>query len=97
MIDNLDTNLLSCMYYLQVWLYTCSAFGEIKQWWPTAVELIYQVTTGASCQCYSDPSLSSEHSLAPGQRQQGLHLGRGQPGLQREAADLARGQPLQRG
>lgn len=28
---------------LKIWLYTCSAFGEIKQWWPAAVELIYQV------------------------------------------------------
>ena len=27
------------------WLYTCSAFGEMKQWWPAAVELIYQNTT----------------------------------------------------
>ena len=39
----------------------------------------------------------SEHCLAPGERQQRLHLGRGQPGLQREAAGLAPGQPLQRG
>jgi len=27
-----------------LWLYSCSAFGEIKQWWPAAVELIYQNT-----------------------------------------------------
>ena len=26
------------------WLYSCSAFGEIKQWWPAALELIYQNT-----------------------------------------------------
>ena len=28
-----------------LWLYTCSSFGEMKQWWPAAVELIYQNTT----------------------------------------------------
>ena len=27
-----------------VWLYTCSAFGQLKQWWPAAVELLYQNT-----------------------------------------------------
>ena len=27
-----------------LWLYSCSAFGEIKQWWPAALELIYQNT-----------------------------------------------------
>ena len=27
-----------------LWLYSCSAFGELKQWWPAAVELIYQNT-----------------------------------------------------
>ena len=27
-----------------LWLYSCSAYGEIKQWWPAAVELIYQNT-----------------------------------------------------
>lgn len=26
------------------WLYSASAFGEIKQWWPAALELIYQNT-----------------------------------------------------
>ena len=26
------------------WLYSCSAFGEIKQWWPAALELLYQNT-----------------------------------------------------
>ena len=26
------------------WLYSCSAFGEIKQWWPGALELLYQNT-----------------------------------------------------
>ena len=44
MIDNFETYLVNLCCYLQVWLYTCSAFGEIKQWWPSAVELIYQVT-----------------------------------------------------
>ena len=36
-------NLIVFKITYQVWLYTCSAFGEIKQWWPRAVELIYQV------------------------------------------------------
>ena len=26
------------------WLYSASAFGEVKQWWPAAMELIYQNT-----------------------------------------------------
>ena len=26
------------------WLFSSSAFGELKQWWPAALELIYQNT-----------------------------------------------------
>ena len=26
------------------WLYSASAFGEVKQWWPAALELLYQNT-----------------------------------------------------
>ena len=29
-------------YKDQTSLYSCSAFGELKQWWPAALELIYQ-------------------------------------------------------
>ena len=59
-------NLIVFKITYQVWLYTCSAFGEIKQWWPRAVELIYQVILTPDDVTQNTP-LVSEHSLAPRQ------------------------------